>query len=94
MATCENLTEFSYSGCRPETAGTKFIAQGLRKLVENYPDKASPMTHIKLEDCSFGAEDDEYPALTDLAKALEKMPNLVHLNLRDGGDVKQSRPAQ
>lgn len=84
LATCDSLVAFSFCGCRPTKAGSKFIAQGLLQLVENLASKGtvSKMIDLNLYDGDFGED-----ALEDLVKALEKMPNLTHLNLRDAGTL-------
>mmetsp|Transcript_22802 Transcript_22802/g.42384 ORF Transcript_22802/g.42384 Transcript_22802/m.42384 type:complete len:418 (+) Transcript_22802:41-1294(+) len=80
---CKNLETFSYRGCRPIKAGTKHIAEGLLALSESTEEPA--ISHLDLEDCTFGSGDDEdEDAIAPFAKALGKFKHLRFLNMKDG----------
>mmetsp|Transcript_42401 Transcript_42401/g.102134 ORF Transcript_42401/g.102134 Transcript_42401/m.102134 type:complete len:451 (+) Transcript_42401:228-1580(+) len=90
LPACTKLEEFSYCGCRPEGRGTKYITEGLQKMVEastNADDgQYHPIQKLSLYDCSTGSGEEEDDAMHSLVEMLTKAPNLTHLNLQDCGD--------
>ena len=90
LPACAKLEEFSYCGCRPESRGTKYITEGLLKMVEASTNadegQYHPIQKLSLYDCSTGSGEEEDDAMHSLVEMLTKAPNLTHLNLQDCGD--------
>jgi Ran GTPase-activating protein (RanGAP) involved in mRNA processing and transport len=85
LPTCANLITFSYRGCRPESGGTKYLATGLKAMVENNDNHK--LKKLMVEDCTFGSGEEDDDAIHALCSALEKLSDIKHLNMRDGGDL-------
>lgn len=87
LPSCQKLEYFSYCGCRPEHGGTKYITEGLQKMVDNYSgDGSHPFQNLRLWDSSVGSGEEEEDAIHALSKMLAKTSNLTHLNLQDCGE--------
>ncbi|CAB9524954.1 Ribonuclease inhibitor [Seminavis robusta] len=79
---CVKMKRFAYRGCRPTYNGSKFLAKAIQQMTQN----TDVLEELHIRDCDLIRNEDEMVALTDLADAITRCPNLKVLNTSDCGD--------